>query len=118
LILRPRGWSWVALAFVLVSAAGVWASHRVVLRLGQKDPQIVCIDEVAGVLLTWLAVPYDWRGVVVGFVAFRITDSLKPWPANLAERSLQGGWGVMLDDVLAGAWSVAIVLAIRWAGIL
>jgi len=118
LVLRPLGLAYVALAFVVVSLAGLWASHRTSLRLGQKDPQIVCIDEVAGVLLTWLAVPDDWAGIVFGFVVFRITDRLKPWPASAAERALAGGWGIMLDDLFAAGWAIAIVLCARALGVL
>jgi phosphatidylglycerophosphatase A len=118
LLLRPRGLSYVAVAFAVVTLAGLWASHRTSQRLGQKDPQIVCIDEVAGVLLTLLAVPDDWRGIVFGFVAFRIADRLKPWPASAAERALGGGWGIMLDDLFAAGWAIAIVLCARAFGVL
>jgi phosphatidylglycerophosphatase A len=118
LLVRPRGLSYLALVFVAVTLTGLWASHRTSQRLGQKDPQIVCIDEVAGVLMTWLAVPDNWPGIVFGFAAFRIADRLKPWPSNAAERSFGGGWGIMLDDLFAAGWAIAIVLCARAAGVL
>jgi phosphatidylglycerophosphatase A len=102
---------------IAVTLVGLWASHRTSRRLRQKDPQIVCIDEVAGVLFTWAAVPDGWVGALVGFVLFRVTDVIKPWPARAAER-WPGGFGIMLDDVFAAAWSVAIVLAARKLGLL
>jgi len=118
LLLRRWGPAGVALGALVVMAVGLWSSHRTSRRLDQKDPQIICIDEVAGVLFTWAAVPNGTVGTIVGFVLFRITDQIKPWPARAAERDLPGGFGIMLDDVCAAAWSVAIVLLARWLGFL
>jgi phosphatidylglycerophosphatase A len=112
-LLRPLGPPAVVAGALVVTVVGLWASHRTSRLLGQKDPQIVCIDEVAGVLFTWASVPNGLAGTLVGFALFRLTDTLKPWPARAAERRLPGGFGIMLDDVCAAAWSVAIVLALR-----
>jgi phosphatidylglycerophosphatase A len=117
LLLRTEGIAGVAVGALVVTAVGLWASHRTCLRLGQKDPQIICIDEAAGVLLTWTVSPSGWRGIVAGLVAFRIADQLKPWPANVAEKSFPGGWGVMLDDVFAAFWAMAAVLCLRGVGL-
>ena len=84
-------------------------------RLGTKDPQIVCIDEVAGVFVAWLAAPPTAGGLVAGVVLFRIFDQWKPWPARAAER-LGGGAGVMLDDIVAGAWAAGLLAAARAIG--
>jgi phosphatidylglycerophosphatase A len=113
-----HGWgpTGVAAGAAVVSVVGIWASHRTSSRLGQKDPQIVCIDEAAGVLWTWSAVPSSVAGILVGFVLFRLADQLKPWPARWAERRLPGGWGIMLDDLFAAVWSIAIVLCARRFG--
>jgi phosphatidylglycerophosphatase A len=105
----------VAAAAVVTTALGVWASNQVVRTLGIKDPQIVCIDEVAGVLITLLAAPANWIGLLTGVVLFRVFDQWKPWPARAAER-LPEGWGVMMDDVAAGAWGVVVLLGARAAG--
>ena len=105
----------VAAAAVAITAVGVWASNQVVRKLGIKDPQIVCIDEVAGVLITLLAAPATWAGLVAGVVLFRLFDQWKPWPARAAE-SLPEGWGVMMDDVAAGAWGAVLLLGARAAG--
>ena len=105
----------VAAAAVAITAVGVWASNQVVRKLGIKDPQIVCIDEVAGVLITLLAAPATWAGLVAGGVLFRLFDQWKPWPARAAE-SLPEGWGVMMDDVAAGAWGAVLLLGARAAG--
>jgi phosphatidylglycerophosphatase A len=115
LLLARGGPLLVAAGALGVTLVGVWAATQVVRHTGQKDPQIVCIDEVAGVLITLAAAPFDWRGVVVSVLLFRIFDQWKPWPACGAEK-LREGWGVVMDDVFAGLWGVAVVLALRTAG--
>lgn len=115
LLVRPHGPLAVAAAALAVTLVGIWSSGYVERRLGKKDPQIVCIDEVAGVLTTWIVAPATPRALVVGFIAFRVFDQIKPWPARAAER-LKGGAGIMLDDVAAGLWGAALVLAGRAAG--
>jgi len=115
-LLRPLGPIAVLLATVAVAVVGVWASDRTALRLGVKDPAIVCIDEVAGVLLTWSAAPPGWMATLTGFVLFRIADQLKPWPARALERDLPGGWGIVFDDLAAGAWAALALLAARALG--
>ena len=112
LVVRPHGWPAVAATAVLVTLVGIWAAGVVERRLGTKDPQIVCIDEVAGVFITWLAAPPTWAGLVVGVVLFRIFDKWKPWPARAPEH-VGGGAGVMLDDVVAGLWGAALLGAAR-----
>lgn len=116
LVLRPHGLAAVALAATVVTVVGIWASSRVCAHLGSKDPQIVCIDEVAGVLIAWLGAPAGLRGTLAGFVLFRIFDHTKPWPARVAERRLPSGFGVMLDDVIAGLWAASILLIVRRLG--
>jgi phosphatidylglycerophosphatase A len=108
LLLRPHGIGAVAAAAVVVIAIGVWAATRVERSTGLHDPQIVCIDEVAGVLCTYLGATPDLTGLIAGFVVFRALDVLKPWPAVRASR-LQGGWGVVLDDVIAGLWGALLL---------
>jgi phosphatidylglycerophosphatase A len=112
LVVRPLGLVAVAATAVIVTLVGLWAAGDVERRLGGKDPQIVCIDEVAGVFVTWLAAPPTWRGLIAGVVLFRIFDQTKPWPARAAER-LGGGAGVMFDDVFAGVWGAAFLAAGR-----
>ena len=115
LLLRPHGPVAVAIAAAVVTVIGIWSSGRVERRLRIGDPQIVCIDEVAGVLITWIVAPMTTRALIVGFVAFRVFDQLKPWPANKLQE-LPGGPGIMLDDVAAGVWGAAVLLAGRALG--
>jgi phosphatidylglycerophosphatase A len=118
LMLRPHGPSAVLGAAVLLTAVGVWAASRVARGTGLHDPQIVVIDEVAGVHVTWLAAPANWHGLIAGFVLFRLFDQLKPFPARWAERRLRGGVSIVFDDVFAGIWAAMALLALRMAGVL
>jgi phosphatidylglycerophosphatase A len=116
LALAPGGPLAVAAGALLVTLVGVWAATRVVRQTGLKDPQIVCIDEAAGVLITLTAAPLTWQGTLAGVVLFRVFDQLKPWPARRAERWREG-WGVVMDDVFAGLWGAAVLVsarALRW----
>jgi len=115
LAIRDGGPLLVVLVAVVMTAIGVWAAQVVVDHSHLKDPQIVVIDEVAGVLFTLAAAPASrgWLGLAIGVVLFRVFDSTKPWPANVAERRLPGGWGVVMDDVAAGIWGAVVLLALR-----
>jgi phosphatidylglycerophosphatase A len=117
LLVRPLGFVAVATTAVVVSLVGLWAADDVERRLKTTDPRIVCIDEVAGVFVTWLAAPPTTLGLVAGVVVFRIFDQWKPWPARAAER-LGGGAGVMVDDIVAGAWGATVLAAARAFGLL
>jgi phosphatidylglycerophosphatase A len=116
LVLAPHGPLAVLLAAAAATLIGIWAAERVARRLHTHDPQIVCLDEVAGVLITLAPAPRTWLALVVGVVLFRLLDVVKPWPARLAERKLPGGLGVMLDDVFAGAWGAGLMLLARQLG--
>jgi phosphatidylglycerophosphatase A len=100
------------LAFlVAVTVAGIWAASRVEQLLGARDPGAIVIDEVAGLTLALLAVPRTLPVVVVAFLLFRIFDVVKPFPARPAER-LPGGLGVVLDDLVAGLYTLIVLLAL------
>ncbi len=108
LLLRPHGVWPVAVAAVVCTLVGVWAANVICDDSKLKDPQLVVIDEVAGVLITLLVAPFDWQGILAAFVLFRIFDQLKPPPARGAE-SWPRGWGVMMDDVFAGIWGAVVL---------
>lgn len=115
LLVAPMGPVAVAVAAVVITLVGVWAATQVVRHTGLKDPQIVCIDEVAGVLITLAVAPYHWKGILAAVVLFRIFDQWKPWPARWAEH-LREGWGVVMDDVFAGIWGAVVLLVARALG--
>ena len=89
------------LAMIVVTAIGVPASTKVAIEAGRKDPGFVVIDEVAGQLFALLAPSPTWMHGLIALVLFRLFDIFKPWPIRYFEK-FKGGWGIMLDDVVAG----------------
>ena len=103
-----------AIVLSAVVAVGVWSATVGERYFGKTDPGHVVIDEVAGMLLTLLWLPVTWVGTLVGFLAFRVFDIIKPFPAGAAER-LPRGWGVMADDLVAGVYAHLVVRLMAWA---
>ncbi|MGH9797562.1 MAG: phosphatidylglycerophosphatase A family protein [Candidatus Polarisedimenticolia bacterium] len=93
-----------ALVTVLLSGAAIWSAGVAARALRRHDPQPVVIDEAAGIFVTLLWVPPAPFTVFGGFLLFRVFDVLKPPPARGAER-LAGGWGIVTDDLIAGAYA-------------
>lgn len=97
----------LAAAAAVIFGLGVWAAGRAEESFGRTDPGEVVIDEVVGQIVTFLGRPQvSWRWLLAGFLLFRLFDVIKPFPARRAEK-LHGGWGIMLDDVAAGVYSLA-----------
>ena len=116
LLLRPHGPLVVLGVAAVLAVVGGWAANHVIATTHQKDPQIVVIDEVVGVLVTLAASAPTWTSLALGVILFRLFDQWKPWPARGLE-SLHGGLGVVMDDVAAGAWGVVTLLLLRALGI-
>jgi phosphatidylglycerophosphatase A len=90
-----------AIAVILV--VGLWSATEAEHHFGGIDPGPVVIDEVIGMLITLALHPVNVAGAIVGFFIFRVLDVVKPWPARRFEL-LPGGFGVVLDDVMAGVY--------------
>ena len=90
------------IGFVFLS---VWVSGNAEIFFGKKDDQRIVIDEIIGFLTTMLWVPKTIRFVIIGFFLFRFFDILKPFPIRRLEKGFKGGFGVVLDDVLAGVYA-------------
>jgi phosphatidylglycerophosphatase A len=105
----------VALA---ITGLGIWSAELYCRHSGIKDPRNVVIDEIAGQIITLLplAGAPSVTGVALGFLLFRAFDILKPFPARRLER-LKGGLGVVLDDLMAGAYAAVLLLAGRLYGL-
>lgn len=101
------------LVLLAVTAVGVAAASRAEAAYGRRDPGLVVIDETAGMLVTLAGVDVGPGGAVIGFLAFRFFDVVKPFPARRAER-LPGGWGVMADDLVAGLYAQALLRLLLW----
>lgn len=108
-----------ALITALVFMLGVWACQVAGRRLGVDDHRALVVDEFVGQWIALLpALLAPWWAVLAGFVLFRLFDVGKPWPIGWFDRRLKGGLGVMVDDVVAGAFAaVALALLTRAAGL-
>jgi len=93
---------------VVLSAAGVWSAGVAERHIGRTDPGVVVIDEVVGMLITLALLPVNVAGACVGFLLFRVLDTVKPWPAGRFE-ALPGGFGVMADDAMAAVYGHLIM---------
>ena len=98
---------------VAVLVVGIWAANGAERALGRKDPGPVVIDEVLGMLITLALLPVSLTGVLLGFLLFRLFDVVKPYPAGCMER-LPGGYGIMLDDAMAGVYSYLVLRFCMW----
>lgn len=102
----------LVLFFLVVTLGGTWAAHHAERLLGSKDPGVIVIDEVAGMTLSVLPLPLTPAVLAAGFVLFRLFDIVKPYPARTSQR-LTGGPGVMVDDLIAGVYTLAILWGVR-----
>lgn len=92
----------------LIFFIGVWSAGVTEHILGIKDPHQVVIDEVAGYMMTTILLPFTFTRAFLGLFLFRLFDILKPFPIKKFER-IQGGWGIMADDIIAGLYSMVIL---------
>lgn len=108
-------WASIALmvASVVVFMIGTVASQRYIRLTGIQDPGLIVIDEVVGMWLTVAVAPFSPLAYLVGFALFRLFDITKPFPVGWADRRVGGGFGVMLDDVLAATWSAMLLYLAR-----
>ncbi|MCF7885947.1 MAG: phosphatidylglycerophosphatase A [Candidatus Marinimicrobia bacterium] len=96
---------------------GLIAANQFSQILNISDPAVIVIDEVAGLWLTLLfseiLLGYKIIWIVMGFLLFRLFDIIKPYPISMVEK-LKGGWGIMADDIVAGIFSVIILILIKF----
>jgi len=87
----------------------VWISENAEIYFGKKDDQRIVIDEMMGFLITMLWVPKTIHFIIIAFFLFRFFDILKPFPIRHLEKRFKGGFGVVLDDVMAGVYGNIIL---------
>ncbi|MES9871416.1 MAG: phosphatidylglycerophosphatase A [Sedimenticola sp.] len=101
----------VALLFVI----GIWLCGRTSSDLGVHDHGGIVWDEWVGFLLALWLIPPGWVWLLAGFLLFRLFDILKPWPIGWLDRRVSGGFGIMLDDLIAGLFALGVLqLAAAW----
>lgn len=99
----------LVLFLAAVVVGGTWAADRVERLLGAKDPGVIVVDEVAGMTLAVVIFPRTLPVLLVAFLLFRVFDIVKPPPAG-ASQALAGGLGVMVDDLIAGLYTLGLLL--------
>jgi len=106
--LAPLSLAFHSFMIGLFFVVGVWASSRVAIDRKDDDPSLVVIDEMDGMLFSLLGCPKRFFSFLTALLLFRLFDIVKPFPIKYAEQ-LPLGWGIMLDDVLAGVYALIIV---------
>lgn len=116
IVLLPPTLFWVTFALIIITTfVGVWTSN-VMEKYWGTDPRAVVIDEYVGTWIPLLVAPSEKHTLlfaIIGFVLFRIIDIFKPLGCRWIDQNVKGGWGVMLDDVLAGSYALLLLLIIK-----
>ncbi len=94
------------LIVVIVSLVGIWICDKSSKLLGVHDHSGIVWDEFAGYFVTMIAAPKGWLWIFLGFILFRLFDIWKPWPISILDKKVGGGFGIMIDDLLAGIFAL------------
>ena len=107
----PIVWYWTAVAFG--TALGVYVCGKIARDLRVHDHGAIVWDEFIGlwIALAWLPTGSPW--LIAGFLLFRLFDIAKPWPIRWCDKHVHGGLGIMLDDIVAGAATLAVLQTAR-----
>lgn len=115
LLLQNLSWplylSWLLVAFAL----GVFWCDRSSKALGVHDHGGIVWDEFVGFWITMFMAPSGWIWILLGFFLFRFFDILKPWPINWLDKKVHGGFGIMIDDTLAGIYALVVLQLIAFS---
>ncbi|WP_028454796.1 phosphatidylglycerophosphatase A family protein [Chitinilyticum litopenaei] len=103
----------VLLVCLLAFLLGCRVAQRTGEALGVADHGSIVIDEIVAIWLVLLAVPQSWTGWLAAFLAFRFFDIVKPWPIRWLDARVKGGFGVMIDDIVAALFAIACLLLLQ-----
>ncbi|MFE1634291.1 phosphatidylglycerophosphatase A, partial [Acinetobacter baumannii] len=110
------GFTLSLIAILIMSVVGIYICGQTAKILDVHDDGRIVWDEFAGQSITFLPLLYlqqiNWIWVITGFILFRIFDVWKPWPIRVIDRQVHGGFGIMLDDIIAGVWAALCTLII------
>ena len=106
-------WAYLSLLVGLIAVA-VWSAGRAERVLEGHDHSFIVIDEVAGLVVAGVFLPGTWLATGIAFVLFRVFDVIKPFPANLIDGRVEGGVGVVGDDLVAGVYAGLVTLFLLW----
>ena len=106
----PGFWIVLLLAFLL----GIWLCDRVSRKLGVHDHGGIVCDEMVGYWLSMAFVPLQWQWLLAAFVLFRFFDIVKPWPIRQLDQKVSGGFGIMIDDIVAALFTIIILAVLQY----
>ncbi|KGP67227.1 phosphatidylglycerophosphatase A [Acinetobacter baumannii AB5075] len=110
------GFTLSLIAILIMSVVGIYICGQTAKVINVHDDGRIVWDEFAGQSITFLPLLYlqqiNWIWVITGFILFRIFDVWKPWPIRVIDRQVHGGFGIMLDDIIAGVWAALCTLII------
>ncbi|UCD32675.1 MAG: phosphatidylglycerophosphatase A [Desulfobacterales bacterium] len=104
-LLSKIAWEAALLLTILFIFFSIKIAQEAESILNAKDPGCIVIDEIAGIMVTFIGLPFNMIHVVLGFAIFRVIDITKPYPIRSLEKKLTGGTGIVMDDVAAGVYS-------------
>ncbi len=96
---------------IFATVLGVLICKKVSEDLGVHDHGSIVWDEIAGMMVVFIAIPITWYNLLIGFVLFRIFDIWKPWPISFLDKHIHGGFGIMIDDIVAGIFALLVMHA-------
>ncbi|MEX2326132.1 MAG: phosphatidylglycerophosphatase A [Pseudomonadales bacterium] len=108
-LLVELGWFGYGVALIVLFSVGVYLCHKVEREIGGTDPGGIVFDEFVGLWLTCFLLPPAWYWLPLAIVLFRIFDIVKPWPVSWCDTNVKGGFGIMLDDVVAAAYAFVCI---------
>lgn len=115
LLMVQLSWPMYAWLVLVAFVVGVKLCDITGMRLGVHDYGGIVWDEFVGFWITMFMVPFSWQNVVIGFFVFRFFDIIKPYPIGWLDKRVSGGFGVMIDDVLAGVYGMLVMwLVVRY----
>ena len=100
-------------AVILIILGSIGLCDKVSKEINVHDHPGMTIDEFAGYFVTMIGAPYGWQWIALGFVLFRFFDIVKPWPIRFLDKRVHGGFGIVLDDIVAGLFAMIIIQLLR-----
>jgi phosphatidylglycerophosphatase A len=113
-LIADWGLAWYTAVVLVAALLGIWICGAASRELNVHDHPGIVWDEFVGYWITLWAVPVDWVWMLAGFVVFRVLDIAKPWPINHLDKKVKGGFGIMIDDILAGVMACATLHVALW----
>jgi len=112
LSLLPNFYYFIVLLFII--AGSMWLCDKVSQEIKIHDHPGMCIDEFIGLFVALYGAPRGLWPIILGVLLFRLFDIWKPWPINVLDKKVKGGFGMIIDDVVAGIFSLIILHLVYW----